>query len=118
MESLLVKIWSEALSISTIGIDDNFFDLGGDSIIASRIVSAIGRNLPWNLDLAEFYDACTVAQGSQLLAQKAPHTEDAERIAALCLKVDDLSSAEVASMLAEERNKRESDQQNAASKKD
>src|SRR5215471_15283388 len=110
MESLLAKIWSEALSINSIGIHDSFFDLGGDSIIASRIVSAIGRKLPWNLALAEFYDACTIAQGAQLLAQKAPDAEQAERVAALCLKIDGLSSAEVETMLIGERNKRRLDQ--------
>src|SRR5262249_40664371 len=104
MESLLAKIWSEALSTSNVGSHDNFFDLGGDSIIASRIVSAIGRNLPWNLTLAEFYDAHTIAQGAQLLVQKARNLEQAERVAALCLRIDDLSSAEVETMLANERN--------------
>jgi len=105
LESLLAKIWSEALSISSVGVHDSFFDLGGDSIIASEIVSAIGRNLPWNLTLAEFYDACTIAQAVQLLAQKAPNVEQAEKVAALYLKVDSLSSAEVETMLADERNK-------------
>jgi amino acid adenylation domain-containing protein len=110
MESLLAKIWSEALSISSVGIHDIFFDLGGDSIIASRIVSAISRNLPWNLTLAEFYDACTVAQAAQLLVQKAPSAERAEKVASLCLQVDDMSSADVQTMLTEERNKRQLDQ--------
>jgi amino acid adenylation domain-containing protein len=104
MESLLAKIWSKALGLSSVGIHDSFFDLGGDSIVASRIVSAIGRNLPWNLTLAEFYDAYTIAQGAQLLAQKAPNVEHAERIVALCLKVDGLSLAEVERMLSEDRN--------------
>jgi len=116
MESFLAKIWSEALSIDSIGIHDSFFDLGGDSIIASRIVSAIGRNLPWNLTLAEFYDACTVAQTAQLLAQKAPSAERAEKVATLCLQVDGMSSTEVETMLAEERNKRQLDDKTASIK--
>ncbi|MGI9317369.1 MAG: phosphopantetheine-binding protein, partial [bacterium] len=37
-EKTLVKIWREALRINQVGIDDNFFDLGGDSIIAIQIV--------------------------------------------------------------------------------
>jgi amino acid adenylation domain-containing protein len=104
MESLLAKIWSEALGIDRIGAHDSFFDLGGDSLAASRVVSSIGRLFPWNLTLAEFYDACTVAEGAQLLVQKAPNVEQAERVAALCLRIDDLSSAEVETMLANERN--------------
>jgi len=106
IESVLAKIWSEALVINSVGIHDNFFDLGGDSIIAARIVSAIGRVFPWNLTLAEFYEACTVAQETQLLVQKAPSLERAEKVATLFLQVDAMSSAEVESMLAEVRNKR------------
>ena len=103
MESVLAKIWSEALSVSSVGIHDSFFDLGGDSIIASRIVSAIGRIFPWNLTLSEFYDACTVAQGAQLLVHKAPEVQQAERLATLYLKIHDLSSDEVEAILAGER---------------
>jgi amino acid adenylation domain-containing protein len=106
MESVLAKIWSEALSINSVGNHDSFFDLGGDSIIATRIVSAIGRIFPWNLTLAEFYDACTVAQAAQLLVQKAPSVERAEKVATLFLQVDGMSFAEIETMLADERNKR------------
>jgi amino acid adenylation domain-containing protein len=113
LESLLAKIWSRALSLDSVGTHDSFFDLGGDSIIASRIVSAIGQNLPWNLTLAEFYDAYTIARAAQLLAQKAPNVEQAETVAALCLKIDGLSSAEVETMLAGERNKRESEEKDS-----
>jgi amino acid adenylation domain-containing protein len=118
MESVLAKIWSEALSIDSVGIHDSFFDLGGDSLAASRIVSSTGRMFPWNLTLAEFYDACTVAQGAQLLVQKAPNVEQAERVAALCLKIDGLSSAELETTLADERNKRGPEEKDSPSTKD
>ncbi|MFV8781079.1 phosphopantetheine-binding protein [Microbulbifer sp. SA54] len=37
MEFRLVEIWREALKIDNIGLDDNFFDLGGDSLSAIRV---------------------------------------------------------------------------------
>jgi acyl carrier protein len=110
MESVLVKIWSETLGINSVGIHDPFFDLGGDSMIAARIVSAMGRIFPWNLTLEEFYDACTVAQAAQLLVQKAPSAEKAEKVAALFLQVDGMSSDEIEIMLADERKKRRPEQ--------
>jgi amino acid adenylation domain-containing protein len=117
-ESVLVKIWSEALGINDVGIHDLFFDLGGDSMIATRIVSAIGRIFPWDLTLVEFYDACTVAQAAQRLVQKAPSAERAERVATLFLQIDGMSSAEIEIMLADERHKRQAEGKNAAAKKD
>ena len=43
-EKELVRIWREALRINQVGIYDNFFDLGGDSIIAIQIVVRAGEH--------------------------------------------------------------------------
>ncbi|MBX2846049.1 MAG: amino acid adenylation domain-containing protein, partial [Saprospiraceae bacterium] len=40
-EITLVKIWQELLQIESIGIHDNFFDLGGDSILSIQIISKL-----------------------------------------------------------------------------
>ncbi len=107
IESVLTKIWSEALGVDRVGIHDSFFDLGGDSLVASRMVSSIGRIFPWNLTLAEFYDACTVANVAKHLTEKAPGAEQAEKVASLFLQLDGLSSTEIETMLTDERNKRQ-----------
>ena len=39
VERILVKIWSEVLGLEKIGIHDNFFDLGGDSILSIQIIA-------------------------------------------------------------------------------
>ena len=109
VESVLAQIWAETLGLTSVGVHDLFFDLGGDSIIASRIVSAIGRIFPWELTLAEFYDTCTVAQTAEWLNRKAPSPEQAERVAALYLRVQSMSPEEVETVLADERNKRHKD---------
>jgi acyl-coenzyme A synthetase/AMP-(fatty) acid ligase len=105
LERVLTKVWCDALSISGIGLYDNFFNLGGDSIIAMKIVSAIGRIFPWNLTLEEFYNSPTVGDCVQLLVQKSQNVEQAQRVAALFLRVDALSHAETEAMLAKERSR-------------
>ncbi|EPH44537.1 non-ribosomal peptide synthetase [Streptomyces aurantiacus] len=42
-EELLCRLFAEALGLSEVGPDDNFFDLGGDSIISIQVSSRIGR---------------------------------------------------------------------------
>ncbi|WP_037729553.1 phosphopantetheine-binding protein, partial [Streptomyces scopuliridis] len=38
-ERILCGVWAEVLGLSRVGIEDNFFDLGGDSIISLQVVS-------------------------------------------------------------------------------
>ncbi|GAA2715028.1 amino acid adenylation domain-containing protein [Micromonospora olivasterospora] len=42
-ERLLAGIWSEVLGVDTLGIDDDFFDLGGHSMLATQVVAKIRK---------------------------------------------------------------------------
>ncbi len=42
-ERILTEVWSQVMEIKEVGIDDNFFDLGGDSILSLRLVTKIGK---------------------------------------------------------------------------
>lgn len=48
-EKELVQIWKELLRVESIGIEDDFFELGGNSLMVTRVVSAIRQNL--NIEL-------------------------------------------------------------------
>ncbi|HHQ14590.1 MAG TPA: amino acid adenylation domain-containing protein [Chromatiales bacterium] len=82
IEHELAALWSDALDIEPVGVDDNFFDLGGDSISAVRLVSAIQRSMNRPVGLAAIFDAPTIAQLAELLqtfdASKAVVFEEGE----------------------------------------
>jgi amino acid adenylation domain-containing protein len=61
-ERVLCGIWSDVLGLEQIGIDDNFFDLGGHSLAAIRVLAAIMARLKVDLPLRRIFDASTVAQ--------------------------------------------------------
>ena len=67
LELQLVNIWSEVLGNTTIGIRDNFFDIGGHSLIAVRLFSKIQRLTAKNLPLATLYQAPTIEQMAEIL---------------------------------------------------
>ena len=46
LEARIAQAWRAGLGLGELGIDDNFFDLGGDSFAAIRVVQAIDRRLP------------------------------------------------------------------------
>ncbi len=66
IEKKLVKIWSEVLGkesgslVSSIGIDNNFFHLGGHSLKATILISKIHKELDVNVPLAEVFKRQTV----------------------------------------------------------
>jgi len=60
-EEKLVKIWAKELRIDHIGTHDNFFDLGGDSLLAIRVISQIHDDLQGELSLSNFFETPTVA---------------------------------------------------------
>lgn len=51
-ESLLATIWTKLLNLESIGIYDNFFDLGGDSLLAVRLMSQIQEKFAQELPLS------------------------------------------------------------------
>src|SRR5206468_11172136 len=52
--------WQSALGIEGIGIDDNFFDLGGDSMLAVRVAEALGRGLRITIPATAMYEGTTI----------------------------------------------------------
>lgn len=60
IESKMAEIWAEVLGVEQVGIYDNFFDLGGDSIIAARISNRVYSLLQVELSPRGFFEAPTV----------------------------------------------------------
>jgi thioesterase domain-containing protein/acyl carrier protein len=69
LERQLTKIWENVLEIQPIGVRDNFFDLGGHSMLAVRLFAQIEKIHGKNLPLATLFQASTVEQLANLLRQ-------------------------------------------------
>ncbi|BDI18010.1 hypothetical protein ANSO36C_38120 [Nostoc cf. commune SO-36] len=54
-ESTLAKIWAEVLNVKNIGIHDNFFDLGGNSLLAVRLLDQINKQFEGDLPLSNLF---------------------------------------------------------------
>ncbi len=70
LELQLTKLWEHALGIEPIGIADNFFDLGGHSLIAVKLLGEISRIWHQKLPLATFIAAPTIQQFAAVLRQE------------------------------------------------
>jgi amino acid adenylation domain-containing protein len=85
-ESALVGIWQRVLGTKGVGVDDNFFQLGGDSLRGIRVISDVQTELGFDLALTDLFKHGTVrelaayigqAKSAPPVAQKARFEEGA-----------------------------------------
>lgn len=70
IELHLVKLWEGLLKVSPIGVEENFFSLGGDSLLAAQLVDAVERNFGRRLPLdVLWFGSPTIAYMASLLHQ-------------------------------------------------
>jgi fatty acid CoA ligase FadD9 len=74
VEEILAGIYAEVLGVERVGVDDSFFDLGGDSLSAMRLVAAIETGLDTRLSVPTVFDAPSVSSLSQQLGRHAGAT--------------------------------------------
>ncbi len=62
VEEILVGIYAQVLEVESVGVDDSFFDLGGDSLSAMRVIAAVNAGLDAALSVRTLFEAPTIAQ--------------------------------------------------------
>jgi acyl-coenzyme A synthetase/AMP-(fatty) acid ligase/acyl carrier protein len=68
VEETLADTYAQVLGLELVGIDDSFFDLGGDSLSAMRLIAAINAKADADLSVRALLDAPTVRSLAELLA--------------------------------------------------
>jgi thioesterase domain-containing protein/acyl carrier protein len=75
IEATLAAWWQELLGVEQVGLDDDFFSLGGHSLVGVRLFAKIKRTYQTDLELAVLFEARTVRQLATLIGgarQPAP----------------------------------------------
>ena len=62
LETAISRIWQDLLGVAQVGIHDNFLDLGGDSLLATRLVARMRDALHLDLPVRLFFERSTVAE--------------------------------------------------------
>ncbi|CQD22142.1 syringomycin synthetase [Mycobacterium lentiflavum] len=62
VEEILTGIYAQVLGLEQVGTDDSFFDLGGDSLSAMRLITAVNSALDADLEVHTLFDAPTIAR--------------------------------------------------------
>jgi acyl transferase domain-containing protein len=109
VERTIAAIWQELLGRPRVGIHDNFLDLGGDSLLATRLIARLRTELGVNLPVRMFFEGSTVAVLAEAVERArsesmAAAPEDDEKDALEILQLlEGLTDEQVALELASRR---------------
>jgi len=72
VEQAIANTWKKQLGFEKIGIRDDFFELGGDSLKAITMISRIHKDLDARIQLKEFFDRPTIESLAQYITAAQP----------------------------------------------
>ncbi|MBD2128008.1 amino acid adenylation domain-containing protein [Microcoleus sp. FACHB-1] len=99
VEEVIATVWAEVLEVEQVGIDDNFFDLGGDSLLATKTLSRLREIFQVNLSVRHLFEGLTVAGLADVLLQNPAQRLNLEKTAQLMLMLAEISEDEADAML-------------------
>lgn len=99
-EAKLAEIWSTVLNVPRIGIHDNFFDLGGESLLAIQAISRIWDELQVAVSLRRLFAGPTVAELALAVTRQFAGESDVRLLATTLDEVERLDEEEAAARAA------------------
>jgi len=101
VEEELSRIWAEVLYLDQVGIRDNFFDLGGHSLAAARVVSQVIKEFQLELPLQSLFQSPTVAEMAVTITENQAKKVGQEEMARMLAELEALSDEEAHQLLAD-----------------
>jgi len=102
LERVVAGTWADVLRLDRIGVHDDFFDLGGQSLLATQVASELEVTLGVAVPLQTMFTAPTVqAQADHIFRSARDAGIDVDEVAELVLQVRDLTDEEVRGLLAD-----------------
>jgi hypothetical protein len=101
-EYLLAEIWGELLGIDKVGVHDGFLELGGDSLLAARVVARVRQAIAADISASRLLEATTVCIMAELIDDQVLNTAPSAHLDQLLGEIEALSDHEASSLLASE----------------
>jgi amino acid adenylation domain-containing protein len=79
-EQSLVNLWASSLGVERVGVQDDFFELGGDSLIAVRLVSKMRKEFQLDMPLQLLFESPTIAGVSDAIEKARAKTDGPQAI--------------------------------------
>jgi len=103
VEEILVEIFQEELKLDRVGIHDNFFEIGGHSLLAIRVISQVRNTFDVEIGVKRIFEEPTVARLAEALTAQEPKPGQMEKIALILKKLDNMTDEEAGAELTGRR---------------
>lgn len=99
-EYMLADIWGELLGIDKVGLHDGFLELGGDSLLAARVVARVRQAIAADISASRLLEATTVCIMAELIDNQVLNTALPAQLDLLLGEIEALSDYEASCLLA------------------
>ncbi|WP_414753971.1 amino acid adenylation domain-containing protein [Anabaena sp. CCY 9910] len=100
IEEVLANIWTEVLNLKQVGIHNNFFELGGNSLLAMQLLNRVNEAFLIDLPLRSLFECSTIAELSELIQAYKLEQLESDALEQILAEVDELIDTEIEQMLA------------------
>jgi len=94
LERRVTQVWEDALGMKPIGVCDSFFELGGDSLLATHILPLLNENFQVELTVRDVFETPTIAGLASVVAQRRQERETSQE-AEIMRMIELLSESEI-----------------------
>ncbi len=101
LEEQIAQIWTELLGLEKVGIHNNFFTLGGHSLLVTQLISRIVDELGVELLIQDVFTNPTIAGLSEFVTQKLTEQVDEEMLTRSLAELEDLSDEDIQRILSD-----------------
>ncbi|HYV11059.1 MAG TPA: MupA/Atu3671 family FMN-dependent luciferase-like monooxygenase [Pyrinomonadaceae bacterium] len=101
VETMLADIWQDLFGVDQIGVHDDFFDLGGQSLSAIQLITRVREAFQIEFPLTDLFNAPTIAAMAEKITSQQLTPDEVEELEKLYSEIERLSTSEVQEQLAQ-----------------
>lgn len=99
-EQTIRLVWQEVLGIEPIGLNDDFFELGGDSLIGIQLMSRLRTEFALELPMNSLFESPTIAGLAEIVSRLQFQNPDGEELELMLAEIERLSPEEIDATIA------------------
>ncbi|MBH5320331.1 amino acid adenylation domain-containing protein [Paenibacillus sp. GSMTC-2017] len=75
-EKKIVRVWKDVLKVDDVGLQEHFFDLGGNSILLMQLHAKLEKEYAWGIQIVDLFSYTTIARLAQWVDEKQSYKEN------------------------------------------